>query len=372
MLWFNSISIHVDVLDVMINAPVIDKKEIRAVVKVLESGILTSAARLGGPAVRDLENTARGFVKSKYAIAVNSGTAALQCALYASGSGPGKEVLIPSFTFVATANAVIATGAKPVFVDILLDNFTMDPKDLCAKITPKSCAIIPVHLYGRMAHMDTIYDIALKNNLKIIEDAAQALGSKMRGKYAGTIADVGCFSLYPGKIITSGEGGLVVTDNEHVYNTTLKMRNHGMVKGYDTETFGLNLRMTEIAAAIGRVQFDRLADFIHARNKNAKLLTELLKNTHVNTPTLRKGEESNWSLYTVTLDEREEALTTLKKAGIGAAVYYPTPVHRLPFYASKVQLPATDWAADHVLSLPIHPRVKTRDLERMAEILAEF
>ena len=277
MFWFNSISIHVDVLDVMINAPVIDEKEIRAVVKVLESGILTSAARLGGPAVRDLENAARGFVKSKYAIAVNSGTAALQCALYASGSGPGKEVLIPSFTFVATANAVIATGAKPVFVDILREDFTMDPKDLCAKITPKSCAIIPVHLYGRMAHMDTICDIALKNNLKIIEDAAQALGSKIGGKYAGMIADVGCFSLYPGKIITSGEGGLVVTDNEHVYNTTLKMRNHGMVKGYDTETFGLNLRMTEIAAAIGRVQFDRLADFIHARNKNAKLLTELLK-----------------------------------------------------------------------------------------------
>ena len=183
---------------------------------------------------------------------------------------------------------------------------------------------------------------------------------------------MGCFSLYPGKIITSGEGGLVVTDNEHVYNTTLKMRNHGMVKGYDTETFGLNLRMTEIAAAIGRVQFDRLADFIHARNKNAKLLTELLKNTHVKTPTLRKGEESNWSLYTITLDEREKALTALKKAGIGAAVYYPTPVHRLPFYASKMQLPATDWAADHVLSLPIHPRVKTRDLERMAEILGEF
>ena len=225
---------YVDVLDVMINAPVIDEKEIRAVVKVLESDILTSAARLGGPTVRDLENAARGFVESKYAIAVNSSTAALQCALYASESGPGKEVLIPSFTFVATANAVIVTGAKPVFVDILREDFTMDPKDLCVKITLKSCAIIPVHLYGRMAHMDTIYDIALKNNLKIIEDAAQALGSKIGGKYAGTIADVGCFSLYPGKIITSGEGGLVVTDNEDVYNTTLKMRNHGMVKGYFT------------------------------------------------------------------------------------------------------------------------------------------
>ena len=124
----------------------------------------------------------------------------------------------------------------------------------------------------------------------------QALGSKMGEKYAGTIADVSCFSLYPGKIITSDEGGLVVTDNKHVYNTTLKMRNHGMVKGYDTETFGLNLRMTEIAVAIGRIQFDRLADFIHTCSKNAKFLTELLKSTHVNTPILRKGEESNWSL----------------------------------------------------------------------------
>ncbi len=359
-------------MDVLINAPAIGKEEIRAVVEVLESGILTSAARFGGPTVRDLENAACGFVKSKYAVAVNSGTAALQCALYALGVGPGKEVLIPSFTFVATANAVISTGATPVFVDILPENCTMDPKDLCAKITPKSCAIIPVHLYGRMAHMEKICSIASENNLKIIEDAAQALGSKLNGKYAGTIADAGCFSLYPGKIITSGEGGLVVMDDERTYDAILKIRNHGMIKGYDTETFGLNLRMTEFAAAIGKVQFGKLGNFILARTKNAKLLTELLKDTRVNTPVLRKGEESNWGLYTVTLDERDKALAALNKARIRAAVYYPTPVHRLPFYASKVKLHTTDWAAKHVLSLPVHPRVKREDLERMADILAKF
>ncbi|MDI1496091.1 MAG: pyridoxal-5'-phosphate-dependent protein [Cenarchaeum symbiont of Oopsacas minuta] len=360
------------ILDLPINIPIIGKDEIHAVVDVLESGILTSAAKFGGPAVRSLENIACKFTGSKYTIAVNSGTASLQCALHAFGIGLGDEVLLPSFTFVATANAVIATGATPVFVDILHKDFTIDLDDLRAKITTKSRAIIPVHLYGRIAHMDKICKIASENNLKVIEDAAQALGSKLDGRYAGTIADAGCFSMYPGKIITSGEGGLLVTDDEETRDAILKIRNHGMVKGYDTETFGLNLRMPEIAAAIGRVQFGRLLEFIQARTKNAKLLTDLLNDTQINTPMLRDGEESNWSLYTVTLDEREKALKALRDAKIGAAVYYPTPVHRLPFYTSKEQLPVTDWAAEHVLSLPIHPNVKVDDLERIANILSKF
>ena len=186
-------------------------------------------------------------------MAVNSGTVALQYALYALRAEYGKEVLIPSFTFVATANVVIVTRAKPIFVDILRKNFTMDLKDLCAKITPKSCAIILVHLYGRMAHMYAICKIALENNVKIIEDAAQTLGSKLNDRHVGTISDAGGFSLYPGNLTRCYDLGILITNDEHTYDMALKVRNHGMIKGYDTETFGLNLRMTEIVSAMARI-----------------------------------------------------------------------------------------------------------------------
>jgi len=201
-------------LKIPINIPDIGKEEIREVTAVLSEKSLTSSSFDGGKRVQQFEKLLSKFVKSKFAVAVNSGTAALQASLYAIDIKPGDEVLVPSFTFVATANSVKSVGAKPVFVDILKDNYTMDPDDLRKKITRRTKAIIPVHLYGHMAYMDEILEIAKKRNIKIIEDASQSLGSKLKGKHSGTFSHLGCFSLYGVKVITSGEGGAIVTDDK--------------------------------------------------------------------------------------------------------------------------------------------------------------
>jgi len=201
---------------------------------------LTSAANQGGKYVQKFEKSVSTFVKSKYAIAVNSGTAALQASLYALDIKKGDEVLLPSFTFVATANAVVSTGAKPVFVDILKENYTIDPDDLQKKITKKTRAIIPVHLYGNVANIERLSEISKKNNIPIIEDSAQSLGSTYKGKHTGTFFEMGCYSMYPAKVMTSGEGGFIVTNNKKLRDKLLMIRNHGMVHGYDTKVFGLN------------------------------------------------------------------------------------------------------------------------------------
>ena len=205
----------------------------------------------------------------------------MQAALLALDVKNGDEVLLPSFTFVATANAVLSVGAKPVFVDVLPDNFTMNPIDLEKKIRKKSKVVIPVHLYGNVCYMDQISKIAKKHKLKILEDAAQSLGSTLKGKHTGTFGDIGCYSLYPAKVMTSGEGGFLVTNDKKLYEKLLMIRNHGMVHGYDTKIFGLNLRMPEINAAIAKEQIKKLPKFLAARKKNAQLLTKLLSNLEI-------------------------------------------------------------------------------------------
>ncbi|MDH5697064.1 MAG: DegT/DnrJ/EryC1/StrS family aminotransferase, partial [Nitrosopumilus sp.] len=240
-------------LKIPINVPLIGKEEISAVTSILKNGALTSASNQGGKNVQNFEKSVASFVKSKYVIAVNSGTSALQAALYALDIKNGDEVLVPSFTFVATANAVISTGAKPIFVDILKENYTIDPYELEKKITKKTRAIIPVHLYGNMADVDRLNEISKKYNIPIIEDSAQSLGSMYKGKHSGTFFEMGCYSMYPAKVMTAGEGGFVVTDNKKLKDRLLMIRNHGMIHGYDTKIFGLNLRLPEINAAIATV-----------------------------------------------------------------------------------------------------------------------
>ena len=354
---------------VPINMPIIGKEEIRAVNTVLKTGGLTSSSYLGGKFVQEFEKLASSFVKSKYAIAVNSGTAALQTALLAIGIKKDDEVLLPSFTFVATANAIISVGAKPVFVDILKENYTMDPEDLKKKITKKSKVIIPVHLYGNMAHIDLILEMAKKYHLKIVEDAAQSLGSTYKGKHSGTFSEIGCFSLYPAKVMTSGEGGFLVTNNKNLSEKMSMIRNHGMVRGYDTKIFGLNFRLPEINAAIAKEQIKKLPKFLNKRRKNAKILTELLSGLNIQIPKERKNENVNWYLYTISTKKRDNLLKKLNSKGIGAAAYYPTPVHKTPFYKKKTKLPVTEWAASHVLSLPIQPKVTNKNLELIAKTL---
>ena len=350
-----------------INGPITDRMEAEAVAAVLESGMMTSPARNGGPAVRRLERAVREFTGARHAVAVSSGTAALHAALISMDIGHGDEVIIPSFSYVATANAVVAAGATPVFADTS-GNHTMDAASVSAAITPRTRCIMPVHLYGRAARTDEILDAASGRGIHIIEDAAQSLGTTVQGRHTGTIADAGCYSLYPGKVATAGEGGVVVTDNDATYERLLSVRNHGN-NGGAFDTFGLNLRMPEMCAAVGAVQMGKLPAFLERRRRNARMLTETLRDSGVGLPPVREGENPNWSLYTITAVNRDQISAHLKRNGVGAAVYYPTPIHVMPHYNTGLSLPDTEEAARTVLSVPVHPRVEPADLETIASMI---
>jgi len=354
---------------ISINTPILGKEEIKEVNSVLKAGLLTTSSNSGGKNIQEFEKLASSFIKSKFVVAVNSGTAALQAALYALDVKKGDEVLLPSFSFVATANSVYSVGAKPVFVDILKENYTIDPNDLKKKITKKSKIIIPVHLYGNIAYIKQINEIAKKNGLTVIEDAAQSLGSTLNNKHTGTFGELGCFSLYPAKVITSGEGGFVATNNKKLYEKLRMIRNHGMLHGYDTRIFGLNLRLPEISAAIAKIQIKKLKNFLHKRRKNAQILSDLISDLNIKIPIERKNEKVNWYLYTIALKNRNKIMHKLQSLGIGATPYYPTPIHKTPFYFQKLNLPNTNWAASSVLSLPIHPLVTTKNLTLISKIL---
>lgn len=348
---------------IRINGPLLGDEEARAVVKVLESGVLTSPEPRGGPAVRRLERAAREFTGARHAVAVNSGTGALQAALMALGVGAGDEVVVPSFSYVATANAVLSVGAVPVFADIR-DDYTMDPDVIPGLVTRRTACIMPVHLYGRAADVPAISRAA--GDTPIIEDAAQSLGTTIRGHHAGTLSDVGCYSFYPGKVATSGEGGVVVTGDDYVYGRLLAVRNHGNDDG-QFRTLGLNLRMPEVCAAVGAVQMGKLPSFLKRRRRNAALLSETLRDTGLGLPEARDGENPNWSLYTVTSPRRDALLESLNRNRVGAAIYYKTPIHVMPHYRNGASLPATEEAARRVLSIPVHPGLTPEDMEYVAE-----
>ncbi|WP_299292628.1 DegT/DnrJ/EryC1/StrS aminotransferase family protein [Nitrosopumilus sp.] len=358
-------------MKVAINIPIVGKEEISAVTSILRNGALTSAANHGGKHVQQFEKQVSSFTKSKFAIAVNSGTAALQAALLALDIKKGDEVLLPSFTFVATANAVLSVGAKPVFVDIKKEDYTIDPLDCKRKISKKTRAIIPVHLYGNVADVSQLSEISKKYHIPIIEDAAQSLGSTFKGKHTGTFFEMGCYSMYPAKVMTAGEGGFIVTNNKKLHDKLLMIRNHGMVKGYDTRIFGLNLRLPEISAAIATIQMKKLPKFLKARKNNANYLSKLISDLKIDLPKVKKYENVNWYLYTIATNKRNKLLKKLNEKGIGAAAYYPTPVHKTPFYKLKTKLPITDWAAANVLSIPIHPKVTKKNLDEIAKIMRE-
>jgi len=359
-------------LKIPVNIPIIEKEEINEVHSVLVEKSLTTAANAGGKRVQEFENLLTSYVKSKYAIAINSGTAALQAALYAFDIKSGDEVLLPSFTFVATANSVVSVGAKPVFVDVLPENYTMDPDDLEKKITRRSKAIIPVHLYGNFAYIQEISEIARKHGLEVIEDAAQSLGTTYKGKQSGSFSRMGCFSMYAAKVMTSGEGGAIVTDDRALFEKLRKIRNHGMLHGYDTRILGLNLRLPEISAAIAKIQMKKLPKFLEKRKKNAKILSELLSDLAIILPTERQNVQVNWYLYTIATKNRDKLMRQLNSKGIGATAYYAIPVHKTPFYRKKLKLPITDWAASSVLSLPVHPLVTEKNLHYISMIMHRF
>ncbi len=349
-----------------INRPILGLEEEELVLKVLRSGQLTNASMAGGHMVKRFERSLAEYLGCKDVVVVSSGTAALQIALMALNVGLGDEVLVPSFTFTATANSVLAVGATPVFVDID-EYYTMDVEDARKKITKRTKAIMPVHLYGHVAEMRAIRELAKEYSLIVIEDAAQALGSKYEGRPVGLLGEAGCFSFHPSKIITTGEGGAISTNDEELARLARMIRNHGMVKGYDTCRLGLNFRMSEIHAAIGVAQMIKLEDFLKKRRENARRLRELLDGIDgIKLPEERPNTVYNWYLFTIASPKREKMRKELEKAGIGARIYYETPVHMLPLFKGKVRLPMTERMAKEVLSLPVHPMVNEEDLERTA------
>jgi perosamine synthetase len=386
-----------------INRPWLSDEEKREILMVLDEGILTSPALEGGKRVQEFESLLRRYLKIKHVIAVNSGTSALLAALLALGLKEGDEVLLPSFTFVASANSVVAAGGTPVFVDINETDYTIDIKDLATKITKRTRAIMPVHLYGHPADLDEIAELANSNSLEIVEDACQSLGSEYRKRQTGTIGSMGCFSMYASKVLTSGEGGAITTDDDLLADRLRMIRNHGMVEGYDTKVFGLNLRLPEICAAMAKGQMKKLDEMLEKRRNNAKLLTDLLSHSDVDgltTPTEPDDghKKFNWYLYTVALGSRQtgDKINTpdlpghpgcrdlirdemVNSAKIGVAVYYDPPVHLTPYYRELVQsrlpyqsrempnnLKTTEWASRHVLSLPVHPLLSADDIEYIA------
>ncbi|MGC9209222.1 MAG: DegT/DnrJ/EryC1/StrS family aminotransferase [Nitrososphaeria archaeon] len=355
-----------------INRPIIGKEELEAVRKVVEDGYFTDQAYDGGKYVREFEKALESYLGIKHVVAVNSGTSALIAALLAAKVGAGDEVLVPSLTFVATANAVRAVGAKPVFVDVD-EYYTMDPKELRKKINRRVKAIIPVHLYGHVANMDEINEIASEYGITVIEDAAQSLGSTYKGKMTGTLGRMGCFSFYPGKVMTTGEGGAVATDDDELADALRKVRNHGFSRDGSISTFGLNMRMQQINAAIGVVQLKRLPGFLEVREKNAYSYMKALMDVSgvITLPPIREGAKYNWYLFTILHPKRQKALEALKKAGIDARVYYDPPVHKTPVYSFSAPLPKTEMIANTVISLPANPMVKEDIIETAAKVLKE-
>ena len=355
-----------------INKPVLGAEEREAVDQVIESGRLTDASYEGGKFVREFEGRIRRLLGAKHVVAVNSGTAALHSVLLAFGISKGDEVVLPSFTFVATANVVLACGAKPVFVDTKTD-YNMDPAAFKKAITKHTKAVIPVHLYGYPADMDEIREVASRKGVHIIEDAAESLGAKYKGNQSGTLSDAGCFSMYATKVATSGEGGAISTADDDLADKLRLVRNHGMVYGYDTRHLGFNYRMPEMTAALASVQMDRLPGFLKARAENVAYLRERIAPVDGASFTQDARDRTHaYYLYTLFMKKnRDRIVKELNELGIGASVYFKTPVHKTPLYAKlgfgRKTLRNTQSSAGHVLSLPVHPGLDKGQLERVAQ-----
>ncbi|PRX47765.1 dTDP-4-amino-4,6-dideoxygalactose transaminase [Prauserella shujinwangii] len=341
--------------------PIVGEAERAAVDAVLRSGMLAQGAEVAAFE----QEFSRELLDGRATVAVNSGTAGLHLGLLAAGVGPGDEVIVPSFTFAATANAVALTGATPVFADIELTHFCLDPAHVAELVTERTKGIMPVHLYGHPANMPAFTELAEQRGLALYEDAAQAHGASLHGRRVGTFGTFAMFSLYPTKNMTSGEGGMVSTSDAGVERTLRLLRNQGMERQYENELVGFNARMTNLHAAIGRVQLTKLAEWTRTRQANARFFDEHLAGVGV--PAVAEGAEHVYHQYTITVPEdRDGFVTALKEEHqVGCGVYYPIPNHRLPSFARDVDLPNTEAAARSVVSLPVHPSLDDEDRDRI-------
>ena len=354
--------------------PLLDEDEINAAVEVLRSGNIAEGTR-----VSLFEQNFKELIGVKHAIAVNSGTSALQIALQAAGVRKDDEVITTSFSFIATANSILYTNAKPIFADISHDKFNIDPDDVLNKITHRTKAILPVHLYGHPAEMKALLEIAEDNDLVLIEDACQAHGAQYHGQKVGSFG-IGTFSFYPTKNMTTGEGGMITTNNPDIDISARMIRSHGSKQRYLHEMLGYNFRMTDISAAMGLIQLKKLAEFNKKRIENAEYLSNGLKNIHgIEIPPIRKGCTHVFHQYTIRITEdcpikRDTLVERLRDHDIGTGIYYPIPIHKQPFYRKLGYddvLLETEIAAKQVISLPIHPAVSQKELSYIIKTIRE-
>lgn len=341
--------------------PLIGDEERAAVDRVLRSGMLAQ-----GPEVAAFEaEFSEHFGLGRACVAVNSGTSGLHLGLLSSGIKAGDEVIVPSFTFAATANSVALTGATPVFADIDADSFCLSAAAVEAAVTDKTVGIMPVHLYGHPADMPALMAVADKHGLQMFEDAAQAHGASLGGTPVGAFGSFGMFSLYPTKNMTSGEGGMVSVANDEIERLMRLYRNQGMMRQYENEVIGFNARMTDIHASIGRVQLTKVGAWTKARQENAAFLSANLEG--VTTPPVAEGAVHVYHQYTVRVPQDRDGLSAALKSehNIGSGMFYPVPNHRLKPFQADVEVPETERAARECLSLPVHPSLSQGDLERI-------
>lgn len=352
---------------VSIADPELGGRESQRVAEIIESGRLAA-----GETVSTFESAFAEFCETRRAVATSNGTTALHAALQALGIGEGDRIITTPLSFVASANSIRLCGAEPVFADIDPETYTLDPhavESTIRELDGEVDGILAVHLYGLPAAMDHLAEIAERHDLVLVEDAAQAHGARHAGRPVGAIGDVGCFSFYPTKNMTTGEGGAVVTDRDDVADRVERFINHGRDGAHQHVETGHNFRMTNIAAAIGTVQLEKLPRFNRARRANAATLTALFEESSVIAPVEPSERRHVYHQYTIRTQNREAIRTALSEAGIDTGVYYPTPIHEQPAYADvETAAPVAERATDEVLSLPIHPNCTEGDLEAIARI----
>ena len=351
----------------------LSEQEIAAVVEVLRSGHLVA-----GAGVQAFEQQFASLVGAQYAVAVSSGTAALHVA-YLAALNPGDEVLVPGFTHISTASMVHFAGAQPILCDVDRRTFTLSLDDATRKLGPKTTALAPVHLFGNACDVDGIGAFARRNNLKVIWDAAQAHCTRYRGEDVGRLPDLVTYSFYPTKNMTTGEGGMIVTNDKELYKRCKLLRSHGQSGKYYHQSFGFNYRMLEVSGALGLEQLKQLPAFTAKRRRNAQYLSERLASLDgIRVPFVAEAIEHSFHQYSILLDlaqfrcSRDEFVAALKAEGVEAVVHYPRALNQQPaFGAGHVRLPNCEWLAERIMSLPVHPLLSNEDLEHVSAAVTQ-
>jgi dTDP-4-amino-4,6-dideoxygalactose transaminase len=363
---------RVPILDLKVQYAAIRDEITRAIDEVCESQAFAL-----GPAVAEFEKNVAAYCNSKHAIGVSSGTDALLVSLMALDIKPGDEVITTPFSFFATAGCIARLGARPVFVDVDPESYNIDPGRIEEKITEKTRAIIPVHLFGQLANMETITEIAERHNLAVIEDAAQAIGASRNGTLAGNFGDCGCFSFYPTKNLGGfGDGGLVTTNSDTLADEIRTLRDHGQKPRYFYKVVGGNFRLDGIQGAVLNVKLKYLDDWNEKRRQNAALYDSLFAGSPVGTPGIDSGNISIYHQYTITVPERDELQKYLAENGIGSAVFYPKPLHLQDCFEQlgykEGNMPVAERLCSEVLSLPVYPELSRQEIEYVAGTVLKF